>query len=464
MDASAKAGVMASSYSVRCVTLSGTPQAGEGDADDAGEFSLNIDNSENSPIGCFVLEGTSIIASMSFESDEEGMSGDNSEEGTYTPSSGTTKLDFKTVTIDKDKGTAKVTKANVVAQNGGEAEVSGTWASMTGNWQLKSVAKVPEGYIGPCPVGTAEEDCDGPMENMVIHFAQYGALDGANKAHTGLALWESSSAKTACFGSGGGEGADLPAGWSAASGSGALTTSMNGLERLLPDPADVNVQSYGGNGTCDDNVATTCDQVVNGGTDEGTDPNDGWGSPAGGQFSDNQCKLMCVVNGAHDYYKSEDGPACAGRYEVDWDGFNTNLANTNTTPAYSGGWTGIDASTDGNDVTYFGNSVRFGNEPESRFMFGEVILNGNIGTLVDRRTWNFDVCTGTQGASNECDTKASCEFTESTRMTIVQSDASTATIELIMETKGAQANSSACVAKEDRRGSEKWFFKAVKQP
>ena len=455
MDFSSQANIMASTYSVRCVTLSGTPQAGIGEADDAGAFSLSLDNSENSPVGCFVLEGTSIIASMAFESSDEGMSGGNSQEGTYTPSAGTTKLDFKTVTIDKDKGTAVVSKAAVEAENGGEAEVSGDWASMTGDWTIKAVEKVPEGYIGPCAAGTAEQDCDGPMDGMEIHFAEYKAQDAGAKEHTGLALWQSSATKTACFGGGGGEGADLPSGWSAKSGSSELTNAMGGLTTTFPDPADINVPSQG---VCNDTTATTCDQVQNGlnGSDWEWD-----NSGTGVAFTDAQCQFMCVVNEAHEFYKSDSFSGCGGRYDIQWDSFGFELGTgTDGVPTYSGGWTNVDY--DSTEKTFLNDSVRFEKDPEGRFLFGEIILNGNIGTLTDSRSWEFDECTGTEGSEDACDTKVTCKFTENTKMTIIQDDASNVTMELIMETRGASTNVDKCTEREDRRGSQKWFFKAIK--
>lgn len=438
-------------YSIRCVTLSGSPQSGSGTADSTGAFTLNIDNSENAPIGCFILEDTSILASLAFENAETGMDGSNSKEGTFTPSAGTTKLDFNTVSLDVDSGVAVVQKANIVAENGGEADASGSWQDISGNWTIKAVADAPEGYIKPCPAGTPENQCEGPVDGMTVHLSQYAALDDTNETRDGMSIWQSSAAKTGCFGSGGGEGVDLPAGWSAASGSSQLTNPLNNIAYQFPDPANV---------SNDHNIcgssAPTCDAVTNVGS---------WASHGSSTtYSNAQCAFMCVVANSWDYFRQD--ASCGARYDVDWHSFNEELASV--TPSWNAGsssWDGItDGSLDSDDneeATYVKGSIRFNKDPDARFMLGEIKVKGNRATLFSSERWDFEVCTG---SNNDCsgNQRATCKFADNQKLTIIQEDSTNATFELVTEIKAAPGNHANC-ANYESASSSKWFFRAEKQ-
>ena len=79
-------------YGVRCVTLSGTPQAGEGACDTSGNFSLALASATSVPIGCFVIQGSgvsaSVVAVMAFQGTTTGLDGNPQRQGSYVAGAG----------------------------------------------------------------------------------------------------------------------------------------------------------------------------------------------------------------------------------------------------------------------------------------------------------------------------------------------------------------------------------------
>ncbi len=428
-------------YSVRCVTLSGDLSSGEGACNSEGEFSLDLENAEGVPVGCFVLkDDATIVAVMAFEASETGMSGAAQQEGSYIPGSGTKGLNFGTISFDPEAGTAIVPKSQIVAEgSSGEGAASGTWADMSGDWVIQSVANAPEGYEKPCP--SSDNDCDGPTEGMTVHLAQYSATDGDGGSHTGLAIWESSSAKTTCFGSGGGEGAELPAGWT---GGGAVALAMNGVTTTFPGPAAVSLAEQGG-AFCDQTSLTTCDDITGG----------GWG------MTEDQCKFYCVAGNSWQYF--DEDASCGGRVHIDWNKlWDATSGIDSLTPSWNGTvWSGIDADTsDSRRVTYVNDAIVIAKDPRARFMFNEIILKGNTGTLVKNETEEYKVCA--VGENENCTEHTDCKFARNEKLTIVQTSSTAATFELVSRNKGADSNHANCSENADDEET-KWYFKAVKQ-
>jgi hypothetical protein len=482
IESLATASTALTEYGVRCVTLSGTPQAGEGTCNTSGSFSLSIAEATGVPIGCFVLKGTSVIAMVAFEGTSTGIDGQAQREGTYVAGTGATGLNFGTINVDLAKGQAIVTKA-AVKEEGSSAPgtVSGTWADMTGTWQIKSGGNVPDGYAKVCPPGT--QDCQGPSENETIYFAQYAATDGSGGAHTGMALWKDQSAYTSCvMGSGKGEGAQLPSGWTTSS----RLQDPLALTTTIPDPLSGKPQAHGGQYLCNLKSSlvtnsTTClsiltDTALSNGTawaagssqtgagNTGTNGiDDHWGlTPA-------QCSLHCSINS-----NWESSGSCTGEFAVDWNGFGDKLDNV--TPVLSGGtsgsWTNgsVPADTSSSDfVSYLEGKVKFFTKsPKARHMFNEIMIKGATGTLTDHKEHSQTACSST--SSGGCTGQVQCQVVENIRLSLVQTSSTEARAELIMKNSLAPNMSEADkqICKNDsnahiRESEEKMMFKLVKQ-
>jgi hypothetical protein len=432
-------------YSVRCVTLSGTPQAGEGSCDSSGSFSLSIASATNVPIGCFILKGGSIAAIVAFEGTSTGMDGNPVREGAYVAGDGTSKLEFGTITVDLATNKATVVKSSVT---GGTAPSSAgsSFADMTGDWTIKAPSAVPGGYTEVCPAGTS--NCDGPMDGMTIHLRHYQALDASAGAHYGLSLWESSSDFTNCTLSGGGEGAELPSGWVAqsyGSTTASQLTSALTITHGFPAPTGIPLPHAGFCGASPS--VSTCDQISSA----------GWGFSTAGE-----CQFYCALSSL---WNTPYG-ACMGEFDVDWGGsFFTNLNATNT--AYSGGsWSGINSTLDTTNsdyVSYLGGSVKFHKKPKKRFLFNELIVSGSVGTLMDQEQQNRTICVA-DGAGG-CSSNPSCTIVRSNKLTITQSSASSADVELFQKSALAPGANSACASDSqvsNELGETKWFFKLQK--
>ena len=136
-------GLAVTDYKVRCITLSGEPQAGEGEVGADGSFSLSISVSEAAPIGCFIVKiaDSSVAASFSFESSQQSMNGSSTAKGSMVAAPGES-INIP-VTFDADKGTATVNESQITraggSGGGSEVQLSGTWADRTGLWTMTCI-------------------------------------------------------------------------------------------------------------------------------------------------------------------------------------------------------------------------------------------------------------------------------------------------------------------------------------
>jgi hypothetical protein len=426
-----------STYTIRCVTLSGTLASGEGSVASTGSFSLSLAAETGAPIGCFVLSGSTLIASMAFEGTTTGMSGGATREGTYVAGNSAGGLDFGSITVDVDKGLAVVKKANIVASGGaGTTAGTGTFVDMTGEWTIGAVASPPTGYS---TAGT--EQNQGPTVGMKLYLGQYTANDGTAN-HYGLSIWESQSAYTTCTSSGG-EGAQLPSGWT---GPAALTAAMSGINTSFPSPTSSTIAaaSHGNQTLCNATLSTgseTCNDFGGSITWVGGADSSHWGmTPA-------KCKFYCAMSSA---YNSSSG--CAAEFRVNW---GTLWSNNSNDPfagiTWSGSaWAGLTANTsDSSQVSYLNGSVIFKKEPKKRFMFNEVIINGNVGTLLDHKNWQQEACTPDANGGCTTGTQVQCHISENNRLTITQTSATTATVELVQTRKVSPTDAAICSTDEN---------------
>lgn len=460
-------------YGVRCVTLSGTPQAGEGSCASDGSFSLSLASATNVPIGCFVISGSgtsaSIVATLAFQGTSTGIDGSTTREGSYVAGDGTSGLKMGAITLDLSKGLAVVPKSQVTATGGtGGATLSGTFADMSGDWTIHAMSSVPTGYVTAGASGN-----DGPSDGMVIHFGYYTATDGSSNTHHGLSIWESASAFAAC---GSGEGVTLPSGWTPASGSSALTAAMS-VSTTFPSPAATTIQSYGGqvfanlpsaaNGQACSAIISTYSSsgswtnsscTANNSTCANTNAH--WGlAPAEAQF-------YCAMNGV---WNMNSG--CSGEFNVDWANL-WSAGNPFTGISWNGSaWTSsgtqLTADTsDNNAVKYFGGKVRFNKNPKKRFMMNELIINGATGTLTDHHDFTNTACSQ-YGSKGECTgTQVTCHIQENSKLTITQTDSTHANVELVQVTGVSPTDDTLCTTDTNAhisKGQSKWMFTISKQ-
>lgn len=414
----------ADTYTVRCVTLSGTPTAGEGTVDPTtGAFSLEIASATNVPIGCFVLNSvtSAIVAVVSFESTSTGIDGSAQREGSYIAEEGTSALSFGTVTLNLTTGTAKVDKTKVVATGGSGAGISGTWTDPTGTWKITAIAgEPPTGYAKVCPAGVTDNSCNGPREGETVYFKQYAVTENPGaKPHKGLALWRDAASASAC----GGEGATLPAGWTADAGSSGLTTAMT-ITTAIPNPADVDNRG----GTCGSSPTGKCNAIASG----------GWG------LTTNQCQFYCAIAGMRDV-----ATGCVSDVFIDFAGSTFMSALIASSPTYSGGWTGTGTSANTSNadfVTYLNDSVKISKRrARYRHMMNELMVTGAVGTLQDNQYEQRTACTS---YASGCSGPQQCNIQRTMRITMTQTSPTTAVAEFMV--RGAVAPTDAAICSTDQ--------------
>ncbi len=451
-------------YGVRCVTLSGTPEAGEGSCDSTGKFSLSLLTSTGVPIGCFVIKGTgssaSIVAVVAFEGTTTGLDGNAQREGSYVSGNDSGGLDFGTVNVDLSTGQATVTKADIKTDSGAApapAPTSGTFVDVSGQWTIHALSSVPSGYQQTCPAGTAQGTCDGPIDGQSVWFAQYSVSDGS-ASHHGLALWDSQSAQTACIPNTTtyGEGAQLPSGWTGASAG--LTNHLK-ISTTFPDPSTVQIQSNGGQAMCGITISggnTTCDKFGSSYTWSAGSNNTHWG------FTPAQCQFYCSMQGM---WNNQSG--CGSDFNVDWAGFGSALQAA--TPVFSGGvWSGVTADSSppgGASASYFSGKVVFGNKPKNRFMFSEIIITGSVGTLVDSDNHLEHACATYDAQGNCTNAGVVCHVNQNNTFTIVQTDSTHATATLIQKKSLDPSDDAVCSTDTNSHisiGEQKMMFSLSK--
>ena len=440
-----KVGALAiTDYSVRCVTLTGTPAAGVGAVGADGSFSLTIsgiDGSTSVPLGCFIISNidSSIKATLAFDSGSEGMAGGNATSGSVNCSGGEA-ISFGEISFDEDKGTAVVEVANI-ARTGTVVEETGTFADVTGDWLLNCV-------------DTDEYDCPEDIDegDFVIHLNQIQADDDVAVRHTGLSIWDS-SAFGAC---GSTEDLDalLPAGWSAVNA--ALNTNFS--FSAFPASSAVQARAHGGStGACEMTITEgmTCNQILNGGTASGANNTDGWGNGNIGAYSDADCQAICLADSVHEVEGS-----CQPRYSV-----NHNF--TRTVNAAGQIATEVANYNEGTGTTP-NNFIRREKNPDGRFVISELLTAGNIGTLLQSDSYTEHFCqdNGVDGCTDRA-----CVIQENVRVTMTQSSSTAAVVEVVIS-RALDTSVSAAECSQDVPGNylfnelsrtEQFLMNAAKQ-
>lgn len=394
-------------YSVRCTTLTGTPQAGTGTVNADGSFSLSITLSDSSPvaIGCFIITTGSgkIAATFAFDSGSQGIGaegvGETAMSGSVSGGAGE-EINFGAIEFDPDTGTAVVAESNIVRTGDDNSIVVGSWTDATGVWNVS------------CMI-SEEYECPEEGNNFSIYLRQLYAKDATNEVHTGLSVWESASAFSAC-GSTEDLDAILPTGWTSSNASGTTDTSMNTNFTLgnLPTATEVYATSWNNDGK------TTCGFPVTIGTTKCSDIStntDNWGSGAG-TYTASDCQAMCVANNVWNNQST-----CRSRFEVDWS-YTQNKAPGVVATEFASFNNGTNQTTN--------SYIKRESEPESRYVLGELKVNGNMGTVLSTKSRTSHFCKPNVSGGG-CTDKA-CIITENVRMSIVQSSATTATIEVVI--------------------------------
>ncbi len=391
-------------YKVRCVTLSGTPESGEGEVDDTThKFSLQIASAAGVPLGCFVLSGTTIVATVAFKGSTTGLDGTTTNEGTYVSGSGGD-LEFGTVTLDLSTGTATVVKADVTgsAAGGSTTVVPGTFASMTGTWAVSNCIVPSTGLA--CPEGHRD---GGPPSSLFFH--QMGPITDADaKTHYGFAVWQDATMYAACGSTEGIPTGQLPTGWTTSDAS--LTTPLTPYSL---DLMNFKAQSFGGGKTaCGATYAgpsMTCNEIAAN--------TDHWQNGHGFDFSVADCKAICVMSAHND---DSSGGSCRREIERDW---------SKQQAALSAGQLACTGSGCGSGPAAGAVTLR-DDRPQGRFVANELIINGTVGTVVDKKDHAEHACIGTPGSS--C-TNIDCRINEKVTINIQQASATSAVISVTMK-------------------------------
>lgn len=399
-----------STWSVRCVTLSGTPQAGVGSVNpDTGAFSLSLLVSAGAPIGCFVLDDTNIVATVVFKEAAQSMTGSSKRAGTFVANSGASALEFGTIAVNTSTGVAEVNVTNIV-QTGG-SQLASSWADPTGAWNFQMFCDAN------LMASTAEyEACtaqltDYPDESSgSLYFKQYTASDGT-ETKIGLSLWETQAALTVC----GGEGVTLPSGWTVSTGSEGLTTAITfaGLPALADVPATF--------APCGTQNVSNCSQVTNVGS---------WGG-----LSDNDCKAMCVANNIWNYRNNVDTTTtCLARVA----GNNWNYSGAKT---YTVGASFIGTGTGAGQYL-----MKFSNNPQARIVVSEAEIKGSAASVMAYEEQDESACINRQ--NNGSCTSVTCTVVRTESINFLQTSATTMKVEVNGVEKLASDAPAGCLASD----------------
>lgn len=464
-------------YSVRCVTLTGTPAVGEGTCDGLGAFSLTLAGAAGNPVGCFVLSGTSIVAVMSFEGSSTGIDGSTTSSSSLVPAGGATGLKLGAITLDLTKGTATVPVAQIETVGDATPTSTATWANMqnANGWTISAIpaASLPAGVETAGPAGG---DDKAPPSGMKLFFAQYAADDvTGGGSHIGLALWNGEGATaheaydSCTSGGSNGEGADLPAGQITAvagpNNNASLLTNPPKITGNFADPSTVvmyhpncGLPQAAANGTnkCSDIPALMATASITDLATLAASPN-GNNHTSATTFSraQNQCIFQCVLNATNGGGHGST-TACTGEAQVNWNqlyqsGGGSNVFNATFDPVYAAGWSGFSAdgtALNGGIKSYFSGAVTFGKQPKNRFMFDELVVSGNVGSLTDKESRTMTICK-TFDANNQCTASTDCHVTRLSALTITQTatsgtSATAATMQLVESAQFAPTDDAAC--------------------
>ena len=441
------------SYTVNCVTLSGTASSCSGTCDSGGHFSCGP-LPTGVPFGCFVEQSGTIVAVLAFTSSTTGLNNTSTSQGSIVAGSGATGMNLGQITLNTSTGTAVVTMANVTTTGGSGPSSTSTGVSTFANLEDShgwTIQATPAAQLPPGVQTATTNGNNGPTIGQTIFLAQYEATDASSNTHVGLSIWNggasSATAMTdynACT-SGGGEGAQLPSGFTAIAGPNNNASLLSGallMSTTLPNPA--NVQIAGGSPTPSSGNPGVCSITgLNTPTDNCTQvPSEpGFNNPSitanghGGTVGGDTCIFLCSMNNIG----HATGGNCAANVNVNWGQMGPNTFQKTGFDPYWTGSTWVDNSgavsftadvspPGGAAKSYFGGAVVYsGGNPNNRFMFGELIVSaGGIGTLSNQQpTQTIGICTTNPG-QNGCPVpnQATCHLTELDQLTITETAAS----------------------------------------
>ncbi|NBO38468.1 hypothetical protein EBU99_07775 [bacterium] len=174
---------------VYCVSFSFPPKAGTGTVGADGSFSLSIEANDVA-VGCFVLNGTTTVATMTFEDSAAKNVDGAAKSDSRLAFSGDTNMGK--ISLDTATGKAKADvnnfKAKVRSFEGAGFDFSGTWA-------MSKLDSVPEGYGSICAPG--QQNCEGPHDGEKIFLKRItGKKEG--KDVFAAQIWESEDKFKAC--------------------------------------------------------------------------------------------------------------------------------------------------------------------------------------------------------------------------------------------------------------------------
>lgn len=174
---------------VYCVSFSFPPKAGTGSVGADGSFSLSID-ANNVAVGCFVLNGTTTVASMTFDDSSSKNVDGQAKSDSRLAFSGDTNMG--TISLDTATGKAKADVNNFKAKI---RTFSGAGFDFTGTWTLSKLDVIPEGYVSVC--APAQENCEGPQDGEKIFFKQFAGKKDGNDVYAAQ-LWASEEKFNVC--------------------------------------------------------------------------------------------------------------------------------------------------------------------------------------------------------------------------------------------------------------------------
>ncbi|MEZ4871190.1 MAG: hypothetical protein R2827_02880 [Bdellovibrionales bacterium] len=442
-------------YKVRCVTLTGSPQAGEGAVGSDGSFSLDISvsGSDAVPVGCFILAvaDDSVAATVTFDTGSTGMGASSLKEGSLPGAAGNA-MNFGAINFDPDTGVATVDKSSISYGRGAAPDVSGTWTDPTGSWNMTCTG-LTTGYDCPVESGT-----------FPIFIHQFSATNNTtSQTEYGLSIWmDDSGSQTplAAFqgcdssGSEGTENIDALIGSTHSS----PTTSISGADvtddfafSSWPNLAaldTVTAPMWSGQSVCGATVAgddgdsdgiLQCDEITN---------RDSWGDGSI-TFSDNDCKALCAIQSLEN--ENDGYGSCARRVNVAWNKIWDGGTLSSPGDLYAD-YDTIDGTTTASSTAGIVNGE---DEPSHRKVIGQLTTNGKIGSVVSEKEYTWYICVG--DGTSACSSHK-CTATETVKMNITAESAASIVAEVViaMVPDNDRQNQTALVLQRLR--SRNWFI------
>lgn len=447
----------ATDYVMICNMLVDPYTSGSSQLASDGTFSLSIAGAAGKPIGCMLTKSGAIAAVFEFEAASSGFSG-AAGGSTYTPNSDSTTLTFP-MSMTVTNGV--VTVASTAVTENGSTPPSVAWADPTGTWAITGAC---QNGINP-QTGKYESNCVGQQGGdddipSSVYLKQVTASKSGETDRRGLAIWASAAARTAC---GNVEGAVDLGGFTADGGWASAFTGHTALsmDDITTEATKAIAPTFGGSQTvCGVEVAqpgtTKCAGVDFSGSE--------WGIGAAA------CKLYCVVSaigeGGEDNNNYDYGSdTCKVRYRVRWENVRELATDINygqggsSAGVFAGGtcMAGFDGCKSSGGITLLAQDDR---GPKDRFMFGELFVSGNVGTMIQKEHYN-----GTY-PNNARNGTISCGGTHIEKLTFVYATTAKANVTVEHTFVPDRTNSSECAANLDyarNNNTESMSLTLVKQ-